>query len=50
VVPAPIPLTAPTEYVIELEAQPGRVLRVLARGAGVADVVELARRLAEAHP
>jgi hypothetical protein len=47
-VPAPFSPVAAPEYVVELEARPGRVLRVRARGAGVADVAELARRLAEA--
>jgi hypothetical protein len=47
---APPSSTATAEYVVELEAQPGQVLRIRARGAGVADVAELARRLVEATP
>ena|SRR5579872_6424588 len=46
--PAPLPLAQAAEYVVELDARPGRILRVRARGADVADVAELARRLAEA--
>jgi hypothetical protein len=48
--PGPFPPAAAAEYVVELDVQPGRVLRVRARGAGVAEVAELARRLAEAAP
>src|SRR5712671_1345351 len=33
----PPPPAAMAEYVVELDARPGRVLRVRARGAGVAD-------------
>lgn len=47
---APPPPTQAAEYVVELDTQPGRVLRIRARGAGVADVAELARRLVEAAP
>jgi hypothetical protein len=47
---APPPLAATAEYIVELDDRPGRVLRIRARGAGVADVAELARRLAETHP
>ena len=42
-VPAPIPVAAPTEDVIELEARPGRVLRIQARGVGIAEVAERRR-------
>jgi hypothetical protein len=48
--PGSFPPAAAAEYVIELDVQPGRVLRVRSRGALVADVAELARRLAEAAP
>jgi len=47
---APPPSAQTAEYVVELDARQGRVLRVRARGAAVADVAELARRLAEAAP
>jgi hypothetical protein len=48
--PAPLPPAQAAEYVVELDARPGRIVRVRARGALVADVAELARRLAEAAP
>jgi len=41
--PSPVGLTA--EYVVELDTIPGQGLRVRARGAGVAEVAELARLL-----
>lgn len=47
---APPPPAQEAEYVVELDARPGRVLRVRARGASVADVAELARLLAETAP
>jgi|SRR5581483_4775753 len=49
-VPALLSPAAAAEYVVELEARPGRILRVRSRGVAVADVAELARRLGEATP
>jgi len=48
--PVPCAPAATAEYFLELETRPGRVLRVRSRGASVADVAELARRLVEAAP
>lgn len=48
--PALLSQAAAAEFVVELEARQGGILRVRSRGAGVADVAELARRLAEAAP